>query len=136
MVRRTHQPCGYSGTGSPGQASLEEGVALPGRPVSGRFRRFCCCLHQVSLTNRVTCSTTFSCSYYDAFAAFDNGNRVAHGAESATGMIFATYPNEFVTISGAFVDQVIGTALLMYAVLAVGDPKGQKIPAWLQPIYM
>lgn len=78
----------------------------------------------------------FCNSYYDALVAFDSGSRVATGTDSATGQIFATYPSDFLTISGAFVDQVVGTALLMYAVLAVGDPKGLKIPGWLQPIYM
>ena len=75
-------------------------------------------------------------SYVEAFKAFDEGIRVAAGSTDATGAVFATYPAEFVTITGSFVDQVIGTALLLFAVLAIGDPKGINAPSWLQPLYI
>lgn len=81
-------------------------------------------------------AATVYLNFFDAFLDFDNGHRVATGSESATGHIFATYPSPFLSITGSFVDQVIGTAILMFAILAVGDQKGQKIPSWLQPIYM
>jgi glycerol uptake facilitator-like aquaporin len=75
-------------------------------------------------------------TYHEAFDNYDQGTRSAYGTSTATGQIFATYPSYFLSITGSLADQVIGTALLMYAVLAVSDPKGMKIPSWLQPIFM
>lgn len=75
-------------------------------------------------------------TYHEAFEAFDGGNRSAYGSSVSTGQIFATYPSVFLTIAGSFADQIIGTALLMFAVLAVSDDKGLKIPTWLQPLVM
>ena len=45
--------------------------------------------------------------------------------------IFATYPQPFLSIAGGFVDQVVGTMLLMAGVLAVTDQKNVAPPAWL-----
>lgn len=75
-------------------------------------------------------------NFYEGIGAFDRGHRSAYTSTNATGGIWATYPAPFVSLTGALVDQIIGTGLLMYAVLAVGDQKGSKIPTWLQPIYM
>src|SRR5262245_57368772 len=51
-------------------------------------------------------------TYREAFAVFDGGVRAVEGA-TATAGIFATYPQPFLSIAGGFVDQVVGTALLM-----------------------
>ena len=50
---------------------------------------------------------------------------------TATAGIFATYPQPFLSIAGGFVDQVVGTMLLMAGVLAVTDQKNVGAPAWL-----
>lgn len=44
--------------------------------------------------------------YYEAFDKFDGGVRLAYGNDTATGGIFATYPADHVTITGALVDEV------------------------------
>ena len=62
--------------------------------------------------------------------AFDGGMRMVEGA-TATAGIFATYPQPFLSIAGGFVDQVVGTMLLMAGVLAVTDQKNVGAPAWL-----
>ena len=72
-------------------------------------------------------------TYYEAFAAFDNGARQVAGPEGTAG-IFATYPQPFLSIMGGFVDQVVGTALLMAGVLAVTDQRNNAAPGWLTPI--
>ena len=69
-------------------------------------------------------------NYREAFTAFDGGTRLIEGA-TATAGIFATYPQPFLSLSGGFVDQVIGTMLLMAGVLAVTDQKNVAPPAWL-----
>ena len=72
-------------------------------------------------------------TYREAFDAFDGGTRQVGGAMGTAG-IFATYPQPFLSIAGGFVDQVVGTALLMIGVLAVTDQKNTAPPGWLSPI--
>jgi MIP family channel proteins len=69
-------------------------------------------------------------TYREALSAFDGGLRMVEGA-TATAGIFATYPQPFLSIAGGFVDQVVGTMLLMACVLAVTDQKNVGPPAWL-----
>jgi aquaporin-9 len=69
-------------------------------------------------------------TYREAFTAFDGGTRMIEGANATAG-IFATYPQAYLSLAGGFVDQVIGTMLLMAGVLAVTDQKNVAPPAWL-----
>jgi MIP family channel proteins len=69
-------------------------------------------------------------TYREAFSAFDGGIRAVEGA-TATAGIFATYPQPFLSIAGGFVDQVVGTMLLMAGVLALTDQRNTAPPAWL-----
>ena len=61
-------------------------------------------------------------TYREAFDRFDGGVRQVVG-EKATAGIFATYPQSFLSTSGGFVDQVVGTALLLLVIFALGDLK-------------
>jgi MIP family channel proteins len=72
-------------------------------------------------------------TYREAFASFDGGMRQILGAQGTAG-IFATYPQPFLTTLGGFVDQVVGTALLMATILAITDQRNNATPAWLTPI--
>jgi MIP family channel proteins len=72
-------------------------------------------------------------TYYEALEAFDGGARQVLGAQGTAG-IFATYPQQFLSIVGGFVDQVVGTALLMVGVLAVTDQRNNAAPGWLTPV--
>ena len=72
-------------------------------------------------------------TYYEAFAAFDGGVRQVAGAQGTAG-IFATYPQPFLSILGGFIDQVVGTALLMATILAVGDQRNNAPPGWMVPV--
>ncbi len=72
-------------------------------------------------------------TYQEAFTAFDGGVRQVVGDQGTAG-IFATYPQPFLTTIGGFVDQVVGTALLMATILAITDQRNNATPAWLTPI--
>lgn len=69
-------------------------------------------------------------TYREAFGAFDGGTRMVEGATGTAG-IFATYPQPFLSIAGGFVDQVVGTMLLMTGIMAVTDQRNVAPPAWL-----
>ena len=69
-------------------------------------------------------------TYREAFTAFDGGMRMVEGA-TATAGIFATYPQSFLSIAGGFVDQFVGTALLMCGVLALTDQRNAGPPGWM-----
>ena len=60
--------------------------------------------------------------YRQAFSAFDGGVRAVLG-EKGTAGIFATYPQPFLTIFGGLVDQILGTALLLLVIMAIGDSR-------------
>ena len=72
-------------------------------------------------------------TYREAFDAFDAGVRQIAGARGTAG-IFATYPQPFLSTLGGFVDQVVGTALLMLSILAVTDSRNAATPSWLAPV--
>jgi MIP family channel proteins len=85
------------------------------------------------LAGAFVASAVVYATYYEALDAFDGGARQVLGAQGSAG-IFATYPQPFLSIMGGFVDQVVGTALLMAGVLAVTDQRNNAAPGWLTPV--
>ena len=62
-------------------------------------------------------------TYREAFTHFDGGVRQVTGAQATAG-IFATYPQPFLSnVPGGLVDQVVGTALLLLVIFALGDAR-------------
>jgi MIP family channel proteins len=62
-------------------------------------------------------------TYREAFLHFDGGVRRVAGAQ-ATAFIFATYPQPFLSnLPGGLLDQVVGTALLLLVIFALGDAR-------------
>lgn len=71
--------------------------------------------------------------YYDGLMAFADGKLLITG-ENATALIFATYPAPFVSVPGAFVDQVVSTMFLLLVVFALFDSRNLGVPRGLEPI--
>src|SRR5262249_60757541 len=75
-----------------------------------------------------------SARYHEALAAFDGGTRQVVGPLATAG-IWATYPQPFLsTFPGGFVDQVVGTALLVGVILGITDTRNSPPPAGLAPV--
>ena len=73
-------------------------------------------------------------TYHEALNAFDGGVRQVAGAQGTAG-IWATYPQAFLsTFPGGFIDQVVGTALLIAGILAITDSRNSPAPAGLAPV--
>lgn len=73
-------------------------------------------------------------TYHEAFAAFDGGIRQVLGPQGTAG-IFATYPRPFLsTFPGGFIDQIVGTAILMGVIFAISDARNVPPPAGLAPL--
>ncbi|MGI8671272.1 MAG: MIP/aquaporin family protein [Luteitalea sp.] len=72
-------------------------------------------------------------TYYEALTAFDGGVRQVLGAQGTAG-VFATYPAAYLSLFGGFVDQVVGTALLVAAVFFLSDERNAPPPSGLTPI--
>jgi MIP family channel proteins len=72
-------------------------------------------------------------TYRDALMAFDGGIRQVAGAQGTAG-IFATYPAPYLSLLGGFVDQVVGTALLVAMVFALSDERNAPPTASLTPV--
>ena len=57
------------------------------------------------------------------------------GAQGTAG-IFATYPAPYLSTLGGFIDQVIGTALLVAMVFAISDERNAPPAASLAPVFV
>jgi MIP family channel proteins len=73
-------------------------------------------------------------TYREAFDHFDGGTRLVTGAKATAG-IFSTYPQDFLSnVPGGLVDQIVGTALLLLLIFAIGDQKNFAAEARFQPV--
>lgn len=70
--------------------------------------------------------------FSDALKHFAGDARTIVG-QNATAGIFTSFPAAHISNSGAFVDQVAGTALLLFFVCVVVDPRN-NIPKYLHPL--
>uniref|UniRef100_A0A8R1XPI0 Uncharacterized protein n=2 Tax=Onchocerca TaxID=6281 RepID=A0A8R1XPI0_ONCVO len=68
----------------------------------------------------------------EAINAFDGGVRAISGP-NATGIIFASFPQPYLSNTGAFIDQMAGTSLIGLFVGFCCEPKNQ-IPRNLMPV--
>ncbi|KAM6229030.1 aquaporin-10 isoform 2-T2 [Spheniscus humboldti] len=73
--------------------------------------------------------------YYDAIWHYSNGTLTTSGPRE-TASIFATYPADYLSLSNGFLDQVIGTALLIMGILAMLDTRNKGVPKGLEPVAM
>lgn len=81
-----------------------------------------------------TASAVVFATYHEALAAFDGGIRQVAGPLGTAG-IWATYPQPFLSaFPGGFIDQVVGTALLVGVILGITDSRNSPAPAGLAPV--
>lgn len=66
-------------------------------------------------------------NYYPAFRAYDPDL-------SKTATVFMTAPAFPDVWWHGLIDQILGTAFLLFLVLAITDPRNHKLPDWLQPL--
>ncbi len=71
--------------------------------------------------------------YHEAFNKFDGGTRLITGAKGTAG-IFATYPQDYLSITGGLIDQIVGTALLLLVITAIGDARNLAPTSNLGPV--
>ena len=86
------------------------------------------------LTGAFVASAVVFVTYHEAINAFDGGVRQVLGAQGTAG-IWATYPQPFLsTFPGGFIDQVVGTALLVGVIFGITDSRNSPAPAGLAPV--
>ncbi|KAF7238530.1 Aquaporin-10 [Varanus komodoensis] len=71
--------------------------------------------------------------YYDAIHSYSNGTLAVTGPHE-TASIFATYPAPYLSLRNGFLDQVLGTAVLVVSILAITDARNKRIPPGLEPL--
>ncbi|NXO25190.1 AQP10 protein, partial [Cisticola juncidis] len=71
--------------------------------------------------------------YYDAIWHYSNGTLTVSGPRE-TASIFATYPADYVSIANGFLDQVIGTGVLIVGVMGIIDARNKAVPKGLEPV--
>lgn len=73
-------------------------------------------------------------TYHEALTAFDGGVRQVIGPQATAG-IWATYPQPFLsTFPGGFIDQIVGTALLVGVIFGITDSRNSPAPPGLAPL--
>jgi MIP family channel proteins len=73
-------------------------------------------------------------TYYEALNNYDGGVRQVVGSLRTAG-IWATYPQDFLsTFPGGFIDQVVGTALLLIGVVAITDNRNNAPAPGVVPV--
>ena len=73
-------------------------------------------------------------TYREGLTAFDGGVRQVLGPQGTAG-IFATYPQPYLsTFPGGFIDQVVGTAILVGVIFGITDQRNAPAPAGLAPV--
>jgi MIP family channel proteins len=88
----------------------------------------------VQLAGAFIASAVVFATYHEALYAFDNGVRQVVGPQGTAG-IWATYPQPFLSVfPGGFIDQVVGTALLVGVIFAITDTRNSPAPAGLAPV--
>ncbi|XP_015666532.1 aquaporin-9 [Protobothrops mucrosquamatus] len=70
---------------------------------------------------------------YDALMFYTNGTFAVKGP-NATAHIFATYPQEYLSLTNGFADQMMSTAFLILGVFAIFDTDNLGVPKGLEPI--
>uniref|UniRef100_A0A8C9YLJ0 ATPase phospholipid transporting 8B2 n=1 Tax=Sander lucioperca TaxID=283035 RepID=A0A8C9YLJ0_SANLU len=70
--------------------------------------------------------------YYDAIMEFSGGVLTVYGPNE-TASIFATYPSEYMTLGRSFLDQVVGTGMLMLCILCLEEKRNTPAPSELIP---
>src|SRR5215212_6825663 len=86
------------------------------------------------LAGAFVASAVVYATYREALTAFDGGVRQVLGAQGTAG-IWATYPQPFLsTFPGGFIDQVVGTALLVGVIFGITDSRNSPAPAGLAPV--
>ncbi len=73
--------------------------------------------------------------YREAFNAFDGGQRQILG-EKGTAGIFSTYPQAYLSTAGGLVDQIVGTALLLLVIRAIGDARNNAPTGNIAPLFV
>jgi MIP family channel proteins len=82
------------------------------------------------LAGAFVASTVVYATYYEAIEHFEPGTR-----SLATAGIWSTYPQDYLSnFPGGFLDQMVGTALLMMVIFAITDQRNMALPAALSPI--
>jgi MIP family channel proteins len=86
------------------------------------------------LAGAFVASVVVYATYREALTAFDGGVRQVVGPQATAG-IWATYPQPFLSVfPGGFIDQIVGTALLVGVIFGITDTRNSPAPAGLAPV--
>jgi MIP family channel proteins len=73
-------------------------------------------------------------TYHEALNHFDGGIRQVLGAQGTAG-IWSTYPQSFLSVfPGGFIDQFVGTAILMLVILGITDARNTPPAPGMAPL--
>ncbi|NXG56885.1 AQP10 protein, partial [Hemiprocne comata] len=117
----------YTAGGVSGEAG--ERVPAPAQLPGWKFPTFVA----VQILGAFIASGAVYALYYDAIWYYSNGTLTVSGPRE-TASIFATYPANHLSLSNGFLDQVMGTAMLILGILAMLDTRNKGVPKGLEPV--
>lgn len=71
--------------------------------------------------------------YYEAIHFYCGGNLTVTGPRATAG-IFSTFPAPYLSLTGGFIDQVLGTAMLLLGLSALSDRRNSPSSAGTKPV--
>ncbi|KAK0394135.1 hypothetical protein QR680_000586 [Steinernema hermaphroditum] len=71
--------------------------------------------------------------YYDAIMAVDGSSHHFTFGNASTAHLFASFPADYLTLTGGLVDQTIGCALFIFLIVFIGDTR-HGIPRLVRPL--
>ncbi|KAJ8395553.1 hypothetical protein AAFF_G00030340 [Aldrovandia affinis] len=97
-----------------------------------RWKMFPLYLVAQLLGSFLAAGTVFSV-YYDAMFHYCAGNFTVTGPRATAG-IFSTYPAPYLSIPAGFLDQVLGTAMLLLCLMALSDQRNKPALPGAEPM--
>ncbi|XP_039074866.1 aquaporin-10 [Hyaena hyaena] len=104
-------------------------MCLLGRLPWARLPVYC----SVQLLSAFCASGATYALYHDTLQNYTGGNLTVTGPKE-TASIFATYPAPYLSLNNGFLDQVLGTGILIVGILAIVDTWNKGVPAGLEPV--
>ncbi|XP_072250367.1 aquaporin-10a [Leuresthes tenuis] len=71
--------------------------------------------------------------YYEAIMDYSGGKLTVYGPNE-TASIFATYPSDYMSVGGSFLDQVVGTGMLLLCILGLEEKRNTPAPSEMIPV--
>ncbi|OQV21297.1 putative Aquaporin-10 [Hypsibius exemplaris] len=102
--------------------------------VIGKLRWTCCIFYSIAqFVGAFAAAAVIYVLYYDALQSFDGGHRELFGSNGTAGL-YGTYPADHQTFLSSIINELVGSGILLIAVLSVSDRRNWRPDNGLFPL--